>query len=49
MAMIRDAATGEILAFGRGGSARVSPSGSEVRIELSTGLNTGVSQVLRWR
>lgn len=49
MAMVRDAVTGEILSFARGGSSRLAPSGSVVEVLLSDGLGTAQVERVRWR
>ncbi|MEK9501245.1 hypothetical protein [Gaopeijia maritima] len=47
MALIRDAATGQILSFGRGGRVRLSGSPAEVVIHLSNGVGTAEVRTLR--
>ena len=40
MALVRDARTGEVLSFARGGRARLPDAGHGVRVELSDGVRT---------
>jgi hypothetical protein len=49
MALIRDAGTGQVLSFARGGVARVAAPGAELEITLSNGVGGGATMVERWR
>lgn len=49
MAIVRDASTGEILSFARGGHVRVAPRGAEIEIEFSNGVTTVDRRTSRWR
>lgn len=47
MALVRDAATGQILSFGRGGRVRLAGSPAKVVIHLSNGVGTAEVRTLR--
>ena len=49
MALVRDAATGEILSFARGGQIRLTPPGAEIEVILSNGVGTAERRTARWR
>ena len=49
MVLVRDAATGEVLSFARGGEARVHPSSDRIQLVFSDGLASSPPQVRTWR
>lgn len=49
MALIRDASTGQILSFARGGSIRLSPPQADITVTLSDGLGSAETRSARWR
>ncbi|NNK63126.1 MAG: hypothetical protein HKO98_07910, partial [Gemmatimonadetes bacterium] len=49
MALVRDAETGQVLAFARGGRVAVAPAGSRLEVTLSDGLGSSDTRTARWR
>jgi hypothetical protein len=45
MALVRDAATGEVLSFGRGGEVVVNPRGAELDLTLSDGVQSRSARI----
>jgi hypothetical protein len=49
MVLIRDADTGQVLSFARGGTARVRPSSDRIQLVFSDGVSSSAPQVRDWR
>ena len=49
MVLIRDADTGEVLSFARGGTARVHPRSDRIELVFSDGVTSSAPQVRSWR
>lgn len=49
MVLVRDAVTGEVLSFARGGEARVRPASDRVQLVFSDGLGSSTPQTRAWR